>query len=164
MSRSLILAATLLALPAFAEDVQFKGHTLDVDASQEARNIRGMSGALYGVRGSPEQVIEKAQGCVAGVQGYAVVAVDAAAGRLEADGRFNYRKGWTTRSLRSRLLVEASPAQFRIAQSALGQAPLAAAEATDADYAPISQEQGGWEDALDVLIPHEQGIVDCMYR
>ena len=64
-SRSWVLAGMLATMPAMAEDVVFEGHTLEVDASREARPILGMRGTRYSIPGSVQQIVGKAEQCAA---------------------------------------------------------------------------------------------------
>src|SRR5690606_22882928 len=106
--RYLVLAGTLAAFPVAAEDVQFEGHVLEVDASQEARVIVRMAGTRYRLPGTAAQIVDKAEKCVTGQKGLALVSTDAAGGTLAASGRADYRQRWSTRSIRANLRIEAS--------------------------------------------------------
>lgn len=162
--RYLVLAAVLASIPAAAEEVQFEGHAIEVDASQEARNILRMTGTRYGVRGSAAQIIDKARQCIGSGRGFTLESTDPANGKLSANGRFDYRQLWSTHSVRARLTIEADDGHFRLVQSELGHAQGSGAETPDAGYSPISQENDDWREALAATIEAETRLVDCMYR
>ena len=161
--RYLVLAGTLAAFPVAAEDVQFEGHVLEVDASQEARVIVRMAGTRYRLPGTAAQIVDKAEKCVTGQKGLALVSTDAAGGTLAASGRADYRQRWSTRSIRANLRIEASDGYFRIEQTDLAQAEGGSAELADDAYAPVSHA-GDWENAVTAAIAMESRLVDCLYR
>lgn len=161
--RYLVLAGTLAAIPLAAEEVQFEGHVLEVDASQEARAIVRMEGTRYRLPGTAAQIVDKAEKCITGQNGLALVAADPVAGTVAARGRADYRQMWSTRSIRANLQIEADDGYFRIVQSELAQAQGGSAESDDAAYAPISQA-GDWESAVSAAITMETRLVDCLYR
>ena len=159
-SRDWVLAGMLVAMPALAEDVAFEGHTLEVDASREARPILGMRGTRYSIPGSTSQIIGKAEYCVAQQPAAMTVqSVDATGGRLQAESRAEYRqKG--RRSARARMTIEAAEGNFRVVFSELTTSPADAVR-----YAPLIQQDGaGWESALEAVIGIEQPLLDCMFR
>lgn len=165
MSRNPILALVLLslsAMPALAEDVQYEGHTLQVDANLEDRPIQRMTGTLYTIGAPKDWILGKAQTCAGDVPGLANVAVDAEGGRLVADGRFAYRKGWSDHVVKSRFTLEASEGHFQVVQSDLGYASEDAV--LSGNYQPILQEDGAWDNRIDVAIEREQAFIDCMFR
>ena len=45
--RSLVLAASLLAMPAAAEVVQFQGHAVEVDGASDARRVVAMRSGRF---------------------------------------------------------------------------------------------------------------------
>ena len=158
--RTWMLAGMLVAIPALAEDVVFQGHTMQVDASREARPILGVRGVKYSIPGSATQILGKAEQCAARQPGAITGAsVDPDNARLVADSRTNYRqKG--QRSVRAKLAVEAGDGNFRVVFTDLATSP---ADATN--YAPlIQQDAAGWERALEAVIGVEQGLLDCMFR
>ena len=63
--RMWMLAGMLVAMPAMAEDVAFQGHTVQVDATREARPILRVGGVKYSIPGSPKQILGKAEQCAA---------------------------------------------------------------------------------------------------
>ena len=155
-----MLAGMLVAIPALAEDVVFQGHTMQVDASREARPILGVRGVKYSIPGSATQILGKAEQCAARQPGAITGAsVDPDNARLVADSRTNYRqKG--QRSVRAKLAVEAGDGNFRVVFTDLATSP---ADATN--YAPlVQQDAAGWENALVAIIGVEQGLLDCMFR
>lgn len=162
--RYLVLAGVLASIPAAAEEVQFEGHSLEVDASQEARNILRMTGTRYGIRGSTAQIIDKARQCIGGRQGLTLESADQANGKLSARGRFDYRQLWSTHSIRTQLTIEADDGHFRIVQSEPAHAQGRGAETPDDAYSPLSQRDDDWREALLAAIGAETGLVDCMYR
>lgn len=158
--RTWMLAGMLVAMPAMAEDVAFQGHTVQVDATREARPILGVRGVKYSIPGSATQILGKAEQCAARQPGAITGAsVDPGNARLLADSRANYRqKG--QRSVRARLAVEAGDGNFRVVFT-----ELAASPADAVNYAPLVQQDGaGWESALVAIIGVEQGLLDCMFR
>ncbi|WP_374608643.1 hypothetical protein [Thermomonas sp.] len=157
-SRSWVLAGMLATMPAMAEDVVFEGHTLEVDASREARPILGMRGTRYSIPGSVQQIVGKAEQCAARQTGALTVeSTDADGGKLLASGRAEYRqKG--RRSVRARMTLEAGEGNFRGSD-------LATASADAGGFAPLIQQDGaGWENALEAVIGIEQPLLDCMFR
>ena len=159
-----MLVAALGCLPAVAEEVAFQGRTLEVEPGpDDTRTIARIVGTRYQLNANTAQIIDKARACLAGQGGVSVEAGDAASDRLVANSRVNYRTGWSTRSARSRIEIEASDGYFRVVQSGLGVAETGAAEARDADYGAL-QQTGGWDDAVSAMIVLEQGVIDCLYR
>ena len=159
-SRSWVLAGMLATMPAMAEDVVFEGHTLEVDASREARPILGMRGTRYSIPGSVQQIVGKAEQCAARQTGALTVeSTDADGGKLLASGRAEYRqKG--RRSVRAPMTLEAGEGNFRVVFS-----DLATASADAGGFAPLIQQDGaGWENALEAVIGIEQPLLDCMFR
>ena len=158
--RMWMLAGMLVAMPAMAEDVAFQGHTVQVDATREARPILRVGGVKYSIPGSPTQILGKAEQCAALQPGAITGAsVDPDNARLVAEGRANYRqKG--QRSVRARLTVEAGAGNFRVVFTELATSP-----ADAVNFAPlVQQDAAGWESALEALIGVEQGLLDCMFR
>lgn len=158
--RNWVLATVLLAMPAIAEEVPFQGHTVQVDASSEARPILGVRGLKYSIPGSAMQILGKAQQCAAR-QPAAIAggSLDAEGARLVADSRATYRhKG--QRSVKAKLAVEAGEGNFRIVFTEWATSP-----ADAVGYAPLIQQDGaGWENALVAMIGVEQALLDCMFR
>ena len=155
-----MLAGMLVAMPAMAEDVAFQGHTVQVDATREARPILRVGGVKYSIPGSASQILGKAEQCAAR-QPVAItgVSVDPDNGRLLADSRANYRqKG--QRSVRARMAVEAGDGNFRVVFTELATSP-----ADALSFAPLVQrDAAAWEPALEAIIGVEQGLLDCMFR
>ncbi len=156
----LILTVLLVSLPTPAEDIQYQGHTLEVDGAQEARPVLRMAGTQYSINATAVQIVEKARGCLAGTPGATLLPADGS-GRLVADLRVEYRSFLSSYGVRSRLQLEAEDGRFSITQSELGQAASAGDGAAET-YVPIA-ESGG-DKALDALIEAENGVVDCLYR
>ncbi|QNN68804.1 hypothetical protein [Thermomonas carbonis] len=159
-NRNWVLAGMLVALPAIAEDVAFEGHTLEVDASREARPIMGMRGTRYSIPGSASQIVGRVQYCAAQQPAAITIeSVDAEAGRLVAGSRAAYRqKG--RRSVRARMTVETGEGNFLVVFT-----DLATASADTGGFAPLIQQDGaGWESALEAVIGIEQPLLDCMFR
>lgn len=156
----LILTALFVSLPTLAEDVQYQGHTLEVDGAQEARPVVRMAGTQYSINGTALQIAQKAGGCLAGTPG-ATLLPDDGSGRLVAELRVEYRSFLTSYGVRSRLQVEAGDGRFSIIQSELGRGESAGGDGEET-YAPIA-ENGG-DKALDALIEAENRIVDCLFR
>lgn len=165
VSRNPILALTLLslsAMPALAEDVQYEGHTLQIDASLEDRPIQRMTGTLYTINAPKDWILDKARTCATGMPDMANVAVDAEGGKLEADARFAYRKGWSDHAVKSHFTLAASEGHFQVIQSDLGYA--SDDGVASGDYRQIVQEDGGWDNQIDAAIEREQVLIDCMFR
>lgn len=161
--RNWMLAAALVAAPAMAEVVQFRGHALETDGAAEARHVAAMRSARYSIPGSPAQIVGKAQACLARADsGVGIVSVDAAGGRLRAVSRTGYRHDEQARMLRSRWMVEAGEGSLHIAFTDLAEIR---GEGADEAYAPLPLRPGaGWEEALSAVIGVEQALLDCMYR
>ncbi|QIL21367.1 hypothetical protein [Thermomonas sp. HDW16] len=160
----LLIAVALMGAPVLAEDVQFEGHTLEVEPGQgDARNIARILGTRYQINAAAVQIIDKARGCLGNQSGVAIEAGEPNSGQLVANSQVNYRAGWSTHSVRSRIAVEASDGYFRIVQSDLGVADMGAADARDGDYR-VLQQDGDWEKAASTMIALEQGVIDCLYR
>ena len=158
--RTWMLAGMLVAIPALAEDVVFQGHTMQVDASREARPILGVRGVKYSIPGSATQILGKAEQCAARQPGAITGAsVDPDNARLVADSRTNYRqKG--QRSVGARMAVESAEGNFRVVFTELATSPVDAV-----NDAPLVQQDGaGWESAVVALIGVEQAFLDCMFR
>ena len=157
------LLAMLVAVPALAADVQFEGHSLDVDAGNAGKPIRSMSSPMYEIGGDAAQILARARACVAGQKGATLAAGDDA-DALSATLRADYRSLFAAHSIRAKLAIAASPGHFQVVMTDLGHAALAAADAADGDYAPIGQDTGGWDKGLEAAIEAEKSIVDCVYR
>lgn len=156
----LILAVLLVSLPTPAEDIQYEGHTLEVDGAQEARPVLRMTGTQYSLNGTANQIVEKARRCLAGTPGATVLPAADGSSRLVADLRVEYRSFLSAYGVRSRLELEAGDGRFSITQSELGRAESAGGDGGET-YVPIA-ENGG-DKALDALIEAENRIVDCLY-
>ena len=160
--RSLLLLGVLLATTAFAEDVAYSGRTLEVAADQEAKPILRMQGSHYSISLPPDQVISKAQTCLAAQSGMQVESADPSAGQLQAAVTLAYRARFSSYTARSRLTLRATWGGFQITETELGLA--AAGSDAAADVQPLSQKESGWEKSLDALILGENALVDCLYR
>lgn len=155
-----MLAAMLVTMPALAEDVSFEGHTLQVDASRDARPILRVGGVKYSIPGSATQILGKAEQCaLRQPAGLASISLDAENARLVADSRAAFRlKG--QRSVKAKLAVEAADGNFRVVFTGL-----ATSTADGGNYTPLVQQEGaGWQSALVAIIGVEQGLLDCMFR
>lgn len=157
--RILMLAAALVVSAAAAEEVPFKGRTLEVDGGQEARPILTVKGSRYVVPGSREQLVTKAQACLAAQEGVSVGAVDAAQGKLEATMLTGFRASFANQTLRTRLAMEVGEGYFQITES-----NPELAQTDGSGFVALGQSAGLWEKALDALIKHEDALIDCMYR
>ena len=155
-----MLVGMLVAIPAMAEDVAFQGHTVQVDASREARPIQRLGGVKYSIPGSAMQILGKAEQCAARQPvAIAGASVDQDNARLVADSRANYRQNGQ-RILKARMAVEAGEGNFRVVFT-----EIAASPADAISYTPLLQQDGpGWEKALVAIIGVEQGLLDCMFR
>ena len=162
--RILILAALLAAGPAMAEDIQYDNHTLQVEDNAELRRILQISGPLYQVRGSSQDLVGKARGCLAGIRGVSILDAESDDVAVVSDARFDYRAMFSARSVRSRLSVQVGDGRFQLVHTQLGMAQAKGSEAADDAYVALLYRSGGSGDALDVLLAGEQGLVDCMYR
>lgn len=154
-----MLAAALAAASASAEDVPFKGRTLEIATDQEAKPILKVDGSRYVVPGSREQLVAKAQACLAAQEGMSVGTVDAEQGRLEATVLSGFRASFANQTLRTRLAMEVGDGYFQITES-----NLELAQTDGSGYAALGQSSGLWEKAIDALVKHEDALVDCMYR
>lgn len=155
----LILTALLVSLPAPAEDIEYEGHTLEVDGAQEGRPVLRMTGTQYSLNATAIQIVEKARVCLAGTPGSTLLPADGSS-RLVANLRVEYRSFLSSYGVRSRLELEAGDGRFSITQSELGQAASAGDDAAET-FVPIAE--GGGDKALDALIEAENRIVDCLY-
>lgn len=142
----------------WAGDVMYKGRTVVV-GDQEGGPIERVEGTRYVVPGSPDALLTKAQGCLAGLDGVSDVAADPAQGRLEAQLLSGFRASFANQTLRSRLRLEVGEDSFQLTDSGL---ELARSE--EEGFRPLLQSGMPWEKALDALIKHEDALVDCMYR
>ncbi len=154
-----MLAAALVAVTASAEEVPFKGRTLEVATDQEAKPILKVDGSRYVVPGSREQLVAKAQACLAAQEGVSVGAVDAAQGKLEATMLTGFRASFANQTLRTRLAMEVGDGYFQTTES-----NLELAQTDGSGFVALGQSAGLWEKALDALVKHEDALVDCMYR
>lgn len=161
-ARNLLLSGVLLATSAFAEDVAYGGRTLDVALDQEAKPIRNMQGSHYSISLPPDQLISKAQTCLAAQSGMHVDSSDQASGQLQATVKLSYRARFSSFTVSSRLTLLAAGGGFQITETGLGVA--AAGSEAAADVQPLSQKESGWEKSLDALILGENALVDCLYR
>lgn len=159
--RVLFLVAALVAVPAVAEDVSFKGRTLEVASDQENPPILRMSGTQYVLPRSQEQLVNQAQACLTGTNGVTVESADVASGVLVAHVDNPFRASFTDQVLRSRLEMVASEGAFQITETelSLGKAD----EAGSMVFAPLLRE-GSWEKGLDLLVQAENKLVDCLYK
>ncbi|MFN7184611.1 MAG: hypothetical protein ACK4MZ_10595 [Thermomonas haemolytica] len=157
--RILMLVAALAAASASAEEVPFKGRTLEVATDQEAKPILKVDGSRYVVPGSREQLVAKAQACLAGQEGVSVEAVDAEQGRLQATLLTSFRASFANQTLRTKLAMEVGDGYFQATES-----NLELAQTDGSGYVPLGQSAGLWEKALDALVKHEDAVIDCMYR
>ena len=158
----LLLLGVLLASSAFAEDVAYSGRTLEVAGDQEAKPIVRMQGSHYSISLPPDQVISKAQTCLAAQNGMHVESADPASGQLQATAKLPYRVRFSSYTVSSRLTLLATNGGFQITETTLGVS--AAGSETAADVQPLSQKESGWEKSLDALILGENALVDCLYR
>ena len=159
---NLLLLAAFAAVPASAEEIEFEGRTVEIGGDQDAPSILRMRGTRYGINATALQILDKARACISRIDGVSVAAVEA--GMLTADVRADFRAMFSSRSIRSRLALEASDGYFSISQSELAYSPAPAAETPDGGYAPLVYDGGGWDNALETAVKLEDGIVDCMYR
>lgn len=160
--RILILMAALVAAPAIAEDVTFKGRTLDIGAGEDARPILRMSGTQYVLPRSQEQLVSQAQACLDSQNGVKVESADAAQGLVVARVDTGFRAGFSAQQLRSRLELVAGENAFRITESDF------ALSRTDEDggvtSVPLMQNGGLWQKGLEALMLTENKVVDCLFR
>ncbi len=160
-----LMGAPLLAAPAAAEDVEFKGHVLDVDASQASRPILRMTGTRHVINRSAQQLAEKARGCLASGGGVVIEPQDAAGAEpFTVWVRVDFGSMFSARNLRSQWTLEAGDGYFRIVQSGFGFAQVSGREAVAGDYLPLAQDGMPWKNALEAALPLESTLVDCLYR
>lgn len=157
-----MLAAAFAAVPAAAEDVPFKGRTLDVVTGQEASPILRMAGTQYVVRRDQAQIIEQARGCLGGQDGVAVESADAGQGVLVANVSVGFRARFSSQTLQSRLTLQASDGAFLITESELGL--VQGDDSGGQTRMPLTQEGSAWEKGLEALIQVENALVDCLYK
>lgn len=66
MKKLVLLSAIAMAsMAASAQEVDFNGHTLEIHNDRNVPRIVTMTSPVHQLDGSPEQIIQKAQGCVA---------------------------------------------------------------------------------------------------
>lgn len=66
MKRAIFLIAVLIvSLAARADDVAFNEHTLEIHKDRDVPRIVGMTSQVYQLAGSPEELVRRAQACVA---------------------------------------------------------------------------------------------------
>ena len=158
----LTIALLVACSPAGAQELEYRGHTLEIESSGEIRTVTAMSGTTYSIPAPAAAIIDKAQRCLRGQEGASIEPGAGGGSPLVASLRVGYRSLFSSYSARSKLAIDASEGRFRITQSALGQSQ-PGIESGNADaYAPIP-ESGG-DKALDALIDAESAIVDCLYR
>lgn len=155
------LLAVLALIPAYAAEVPFSGRTLEISGDQGDGSIDRMLGAQYNIPGTGADIIGRAQTCAAGVGGLTVESADPSAGTLVLRASTEFRSGFTTRTIRSRIDLGAADASFQITES-----EIAVREgAGDANaFGPLTRASGGWEKGLEALIGLENKLVDCLYR
>lgn len=158
----LMLATALAVLPASAEDVAFKGRTLDVSADGDVRLIQRMSGTQYAIRLTRQQLVGRGNACLSGVGGVAIEAADEDQGLLVASVRTGFRASFSAQTLRSRLQMDAGDGYFLITESELA---LAQTDDNGAEtWGQLVQSGGIWEKGLELLIQTENKLVDCLYK
>lgn len=157
----MIPAMLLAVLPASAADVTYNGHTLQVADGQDNGPIQRMAGAQYNFPGSAADIIGKAQTCATGVPGLTVESADPATGVLVLRASTEYRSGFSSHAIRSRIDFAAAEAAFVISESEI---EVQQGSGADASYTPLTHGEGGWEKALDALIGLENKVTDCLYR
>lgn len=159
--RLVILAAVLAAAPALAADVTYNGHTLQLADGQDNAPIQRMLGAQYNFPGTAADIITRAQTCATGIAGLKVESADPATGSLVLRASTEFRSGFSSRPIRSRIDIAAAEAAYVISESEI---EVAQGSAEDAGYVPLTHGEGGWEKGLDALIGLENKVTDCLYR
>lgn len=155
-----MLAAALAAVPALAADVTYNGHTLQFADGQDSGPIQRMLGAQYNFPGTAADIIGRAQTCATGVAGLTVESADPASGALVLRASTEFRSGFSSRPIRSRIDIAAAEAAYVISESEI-QVQQGSAEA---GFTPLTHGEGGWEKGLDALIGLENKVTDCLYR
>lgn len=158
----LLLVASLAATAAVAANVPFKGRTLEVADGQDKPPITRMVSASYGVPGSADVLVGRAQTCAGGVEGLTVASADPASGLLVANVSTEYRAGFSGHAIRSRLAFAAVDGGFRITESEIEAA--ASGGGDGVAFSPLVHGEGNWEKGLEALIEVENKLVDCLYR
>lgn len=160
-----MLLALLATSPVLADQTEFQGHAIEAEGVADARQVLRVRGTRYAIPGTPAQIVGKAQLCLARKDsGAGVVSVDAAAGRLAAISRVEYRDVPSNRLVKGRLTVEAGEGSFSVVLGNLGILQGVPGETADEVFSPLSLRPGsGWEPALAALIGVEQALVDCMF-
>lgn len=160
-SRHLIFLAALALAPAFAADVPYNGHTLEIADGQDNGPIQRMLSAQYTIPGTGADIINKAQTCAGGVAGLTVESSAPEAGTLVLRATTDYRSGFSSWTIRSRLDFGAADAAFRIAATEIA---VRQGSGDEAAFAPLAKGASGWEKGLDALLGVENKLVDCLYR
>lgn len=154
------LAMSVLTMPVLADEVNFQGHVLEVDATQEPAIVRATTSSRYVVTGDAANLAEKARACLAAQPGVtAVTSVDA--GRVEGDLSIQRGGFFSSLQARSRIVIEASDGAFRILQTGLTQ-PVGAGD--EVRQVPVPAPDVGGTKLLEAVFEAEQGVVDCLYR
>ena len=159
--RHLILLAVLALAPAFAADVLYSGHTLEIADNQDDGLIQRMLSAQYTLPGTGADIVIRAQTCAGGVQGLTVESSDPDGGALALRATADYRSGFSGWTVRGRLDFGAADAAFRITASEIA---VRQGSGDDAAFVPLAKGAAGWEKALDALLGQENKLVDCLYR
>src|SRR5690606_10435620 len=60
-----LIAVVIASASAYAQDVPFNDHTLEIHNDRNVPKIMKMTSPVYQMEGSPEQIIQRAHGCVA---------------------------------------------------------------------------------------------------
>lgn len=160
-SRYWILLAALALGPAFAADVPYKGHTLEIADGQDDGPVQRVLSAQYSIPGTGAEITNRAQTCAGSVSGLAVETADADNGSLVVRATADYRTGFSSWTIRSRLDFAAADAAFRITASEIA---VRQGSGDDAAFAPLAKGASGWEKGLDALLAVENKWVDCLYR
>lgn len=159
--RHLILLAVLALGPAFAADVLYNGHTLEIADNQDEGLILRMISAQYNIPGTGADIVNRAQACAGNVQSLTVESSDPDGGTLVLRTTADYRSGFSGWTVRGRLDFNAADAAFRITASEIA---VRQGSGDGADFVPLAKGASGWEKALDALLGQENKLVDCLYR
>lgn len=167
------LALSAAPLACLAEDIQFEGHTVEIDTVKGPRVITKMTSTAYQTTGTARDIILRSQTCIAqhlsnskagDVTGGEVIEISQPEnGFIAANNRVNYRQLILPMSVESKFVIEAKDGRFRVVQSNLQALTNGEGVNRDTKYSKIFQHKlTGWEKALLAALDAEKKVVDCI--
>jgi hypothetical protein len=160
-----MLAAALSVTGAQAGELEFQGHAVELQDHAQAPQVLRVRGTRYAIPGSREQIVAKAQLCLARKDSRSgIVSVDPAGGTLAAVSRVGYGEGAAARMVRGRLLLEADDGGFSVTLGSIGIASGPGGDDVDQAFLPLAvHADSGWKPALGAVIGVEQALIDCLF-